>query len=420
MGRKFRRTAVHNKSSHHRESPQRNVEMSLSTLPLSYCTNVHAGRSVEEVQQGLADYTAIVREKIGHPLAAGLWLAAPVVEELLSQQQSLVGFAERLANLGLTCHTLNAFPFGDFHSERVKENVYIPDWSQPQRLEYTEQCADVLARLMPEGTEGSISTVPLGFKPFDHADDFLDGCVSQLLELARHLDELHDHTGKLIRLAIEPEPFCLIETTDEAISFFDRVRDTADAKHVSEIAQRHLGLCYDVCHQAVEFEDVAESIRALHKAKVRINKVHITCALQLDHPAENPEAREALARYVEPRYLHQTFARDAAGQIHKVVDLTEQLAGEPSAEFIDAEQWRIHFHVPVDAEQLGPLNTTRPELKHALAAVANMEYAPHLEVETYTWEVLPGKHSADLVDGLTRELTATQKLLADLRGQSST
>jgi sugar phosphate isomerase/epimerase len=390
--------------------------MPLSTLPLSYCTNVHPGRSVADVEHGLDQYTLAVRKNFGAPLAAGLWLAAPVVRELLADASRLPQFREGLNRRGLTCHTLNAFPYGDFHSRRVKENVYLPDWADPRRLEYTLDCARVLAALLPGGADGSISTLPLGFEEFSHPADHLDRCIAQLLQAAEGCDRLHRETGRLIRLAIEPEPFCLLETTDEALRFFERLWREADRQKRGEVARKHLGLCYDVCHQAVEFEDVSASIRALTSAGVRINKIHITCALQLDAPAENVEGRRALAQYVEERYLHQTLARAKQGNIVRHVDLTETLALDPPAEFRNAEAWRIHFHVPVDAERLGPLATTRPELKQALAAVAALPDAPHLEVETYTWEVLPDA-PADagperLIDGLTRELLATRDLLA--------
>jgi hypothetical protein len=169
-----------------------------------------------------------------------------------------------------------------------------------------------------------------------------------------------------------------------------------------------------VCHQSVEFEDVAASIQQLAAAEIRINKVHITCAIQIDNPAENSEAREALAQYVEPRYLHQTMARLPDGQVVRAVDLTEQLALNPDGKFQQAKTWRVHFHVPVNAEQMGPLKTTRPDLRIALATVAELDYAPHLEVETYTWEVLPDGSRADLVEGLTRELSATRTLLKEI------
>ena len=391
--------------------------MTLSTLPLSYCTNVHPGRNLAEVERGLDEFTAPLRQNYGAPLAAGLWLAAPVVQELLDAPDRLPRFKAGLERRELNCHTLNAFPYGDFHGQRVKETVYLPDWSDDRRLEYTRRCARVLAALLPEGTEGSISTVPLAFKVAPHAPGHEAACIARLLTLAVELDALHGATGRIVRLAIEPEPFCLLETTAEALAFFDRLWTAADAAGCLPQARQYLGLCYDVCHQAVEFEDVAESIGSLLAAGVRINKVHITCALQLSAPAENPDGRAALARYVEQRYLHQTIARLPSGRLLRSVDLNEDLALRPPAEFLEAEAWRIHFHVPVDSDRVGPLETTRPDLKAALAAVAGLPYAPHLEVETYTWEVLPGAEGSgppSLVDGLTREMSSTRTLLQEL------
>ena len=304
--------------------------MSLSRLPLSYCTNVHPGASVQEVEAGLDRYTVAAKSRFGQDLAAGLWLAQPVVEELLASPDTLRGFGERLSARGLTTHTLNAFPYGNFHGARVKEQVYLPDWSQPQRLEYTRKCATILAELLPAGGEGSISTLPLGFKHLPHPPNFVEACIEQLIACARHLDRLHRESGKTIRLAIEPEPLCVLETTGEAIAFFDQLRERANAASALELVERCIGLCFDVCHQAVEFEDVAASIRSLDRAGVRINKVHISCALELEDPGGNLAGREALRHYIEPRYLHQTLARTRDGRIAREMDLNQQFLDAPA------------------------------------------------------------------------------------------
>ncbi|WP_437204267.1 metabolite traffic protein EboE [Planctomicrobium sp. SH664] len=388
--------------------------MSLSTLPLGYCTNVHPGQTVAEVLQGLQNFTIPARRQLGSRIAAGLWLPATVIGELEQAPELLPSLQQVLREGELVCYSLNAFPFGNFHGTRVKENVYLPDWAHPDRLRYTARCANVLSELMPEGVEGSISTVPLGFKGFPQPVDFIDRCIGQLLELARQLDELHDETGRIIRLAIEPEPCCLLETTPETLAFFDRLYASAEQRSLLDEARRHLGLCYDVCHQAVEFEDIPGTIRQFSQADVRINKVHITCAIHVEAPLENRSAMEALQAYVEPRYLHQTFVRSRSGEIAHRQDLTRELLESPPVEFREAEAWRVHFHVPVHREELGPLQTTRQELKGALAAVAGLDYAPHLEVETYTWGVLPGEEQPSLEQGVVNELAATQGLLQQI------
>lgn len=393
--------------------------MSLSSLPLSYCTNVHPGLTVAEVVHGLDNCAARITPLFAEPVAAGLWLAAPVIAELETRPAALGELRDCLARGRLTCHTLNAFPFGNFHDHRVKEQVYLPDWSAPSRLEYTLGCARILAALLPEGTEGSISTLPLGFKPALRLPGHREQCLSQLLAVAKELAVLEAETGRTLRLALEPEPLCLVETTTEATTFFAELFAAADRSGQSEPARHHLGLCYDVCHQAVEFEDITASFQKLVQAGVRINKLHITNAIELRNPRENQAGRQELAPFAEPRYLHQVFARLPDGRTIHQTDLTPELALHPPAEFLDATEWRVHFHVPIDKERLGALHTTRLQLAAALAATARLDYAPHLEVETYTWPVIP--HSAPtsheaLATGLLREMQATRLLLQAARG----
>jgi len=388
--------------------------MSLSNLPLSYCTNVHPGRTLAEIEHGLDQYTVPMAAGYGAPLAAGLWLAAPVVKELLATDPECRRFSEGLARRGLTCHTLNAFPYGDFHSPRVKENVYKPSWAERPRFDFTVAAARILAQLLPPNVEGSISTVPLGFPGIDSFPEFLGDCVENLLATTAVLHRIEEETGRTIRLGVEPEPCCWLDETPSAIEFLqNRLWPRAAERNALDAVKKHIGLCLDVCHQAVAFEDMRQIVSEIDGAGIRINKIHITCAIELENPASNDEGRRALAHYVEQRYLHQTKARLADGRVLTASDLDRALT-DPREEFSRAERWRVHFHVPVDAERLGPLKTTRTELREALSAVKGLSYAPHLEVETYTWEVLPETQAVDLVGGLTRELTATRALLNEV------
>ena len=380
--------------------------MAFSALPLAYCTNVHPCRVVTDVPAVLDRYAAPVRAISGFDISVGLWLPEAAVAE--AGAADVVGHA--LASRGLSCHTLNAFPFGDFHGARVKEQVYLPDWADRRRLDYTLSCARLLATLVPPGGEGSISTLPLGFKGFGHGPEFMAAAADHLLMCAREFAALEAATGRTIRLALEPEPCCILETTAETVAFFTALFERAARAGIEQEARRHLGVCYDVCHQAVEFEDAARAVAALTAAGVRINKVQISCAIEASAPAD-PAQRDALLAYVEPRYLHQTFARGAGGTLHHAVDLTADLIADPA--WHARGPWRIHYHVPVDAERIGPLRTTRSELVRALAAIKILDYAPHLEVETYTWPVLPGADPVDLAAGIARELIATRVLIGN-------
>jgi sugar phosphate isomerase/epimerase len=396
--------------------------MTLSSLPLSYCTNVHPGRNVAEVISGITEQSAEAQRHLDFPMAAGLWLAASVVRELKEQPDQLEQLAQALWQHDLCCYTLNTFPYGDFHSERVKEQVYLPDWTSLARVTYTEECANLLSQLLPAGAEGSLSTVPLGGRMNPHGPDFHASCFSHLIRVAKHLKEIFDTTGRKIRLGLEPEPMCEMSGTREwTLPAFKRLYAQADALNCEDVVREYIGLCFDVCHQAVEFEDVQQSIDEFVRHGIRINKVHITNAAELIDPANNSEGREALCRFVEPRYLHQTYAKFKDGSVKSRVDLLEDdIRRSPSDDFLNAESWRVHFHVPIFAETLGPLKTTRPDLAAALRKVARLDYSPHLEVETYTWPVMPGESNAatmTLSERIAQELRSAGELL-DAAGDS--
>lgn len=404
--------------------------MTWSREPLAYCTNVHAGSTWDEARRHLEHFAADVRRQAGSRIGIGLWLSNSALNEALSQPAHLEHWQSWLAENDIVVATMNAFPFGDFHARRVKENVYRPDWTTIDRLEYTCRAADLLACLLPEGGEGSLSSLPLAFAPHHPVEYDTSIYVPRLIEAAAYLHTLADRTGRTIRLAIEPEPGCVLETTAQAIGFFEslwrRVSSASDGAYVRE----HLGLCYDVCHQAVEYEDVAASIAGLERAGVRIAKAQLSCALELTNPADE-EARRELSMFAEERYLHQTYALHPSGRILKRLDLTTEHAMSPNAEWLDCRSWRIHFHVPVDRESMGRLATTRPQLEAALQALRALPYAPQLEVETYTWDVLPINSGPppNLAEGIAAELSFVKRFLsrpdtsfargaADLRSQS--
>ena len=235
--------------------------------------------------------------------------------------------------------------------------------------------------------------------------------MHHLTALTVELHQLKCETGKTIRLGIEPEALCELETTPQTIVFFQQLLAFAAAAGAQSAVREHIGVCFDVCHQAVEFEDVAASIDALHRAGIRINKMHLSCAIRVEQPARNPAALQVLRQFVEPRYLHQTFCISANGRISATLDLDHALLQSPPPDFASAAEWRVHFHVPIDAATLGLLATTQPQLQSAMAAIAALPYAPHLEVETYTWSVLPNRSIAEVVDGMTRELVAAGRMI---------
>jgi len=375
---------------------------------LAYCSNVHPGEQLEAVERTLLRSVAAVRARRGLEFCAGgMWLAESAVRAL-SDPRRRDAWRARLAEAGIELVTLNGFPFGNFHAESVKERVYAPDWSDPSRRAYTLALADLLAEcLPPHAWEGTISTLPLGYRPsWTRARQAT--ALTALAETARDLMEIAHRRGRVIRVCLEMEPCCVLERSEEAVRLFTSELPAAAARiGVGEsLLAAHLGVCFDVCHQAVMFESMPDALARLHGAGVHVGKIQVSSALEAASPAQ---ARAALARYDEPRYLHQVRARpDAGGDAAGTMDLAAAL--QPG-ELPEDVPWRVHFHVPIQAQTLadGALGTTRGEIGQVLDYLAREPaMRPQLEVETYTWHVLPAaERPADdeaLVDGLAAEL----------------
>ncbi|MEV7423605.1 MULTISPECIES: metabolite traffic protein EboE [unclassified Streptomyces] len=375
-----------------------------STVHLAYCTNVHPAETLEGVLGQLRDHCEPVRRRLGRDrLGIGLWLAKDAAKALINDPVALRGLRAELDRRGLEVVTLNGFPYEGFGAEEVKYRVYKPDWADPERLAHTGDLARLLAALLPDDvTEGSVSTLPLGWRTAWDSTA-ADTARKALTTLAERLDALEELTGKSISIALEPEPGCTVETTADAIG------------PLTDLAARRIGVCVDTCHLATSFEDPATALDALAAAHLTIPKAQLSAALHAEQP-HLPEVREALAAFAEPRFLHQTRARTAAGLLG-TDDLDEALAG---GALPDDTPWRSHFHVPLHAPPAPPLTSTLPVLRDALTRLVGgpAPLTRHLEVETYTWQALPAEQRprsrGRLADGIAAELTLARDLLIDL------
>ncbi|MFE0250925.1 metabolite traffic protein EboE [Streptomyces sp. NPDC059010] len=375
-----------------------------STVHLAYCTNVHPAETLDGVRAQLRDHCEPVRRRLGRDrLGIGLWLAKDAAHTLVSDPSALRGLRTELDRRGLEVVTLNGFPYEGFGAEEVKYRVYKPDWADPERLDHTTSLARVLAGLLPDDvTHGSISTLPLAWRTA-YDDDRAETARTALLTLAERLDALEELTGRDIRVGLEPEPGCTVETTADAIAPLTAVRHD------------RIGICVDTCHLATSFEDPHAALDALTEARIPVVKSQLSAALHAEHP-HLPDVREALAAFDEPRFLHQTRTATAAG-LRGTDDLGEALKGDALP---DASPWRAHFHVPLHAAPAAPLTSTLPVLKAALTRLVGgpQPLTRHLEVETYTWQALPlelrPRSRSQLVDGIAAELTLARDLLTDL------
>jgi hypothetical protein len=376
---------------------------------LTYCTNIHAGQSWQDIRASLDEYVPAIKSTVAQsqPMGIGLRLSGEAAA-VARQPEALASFRDQLSVLGAYVFTINAFPFGPFHGVRVKEDVYLPDWRDRERVAFTANSAAVLAGILPDGIEGSISTVPGAFKPNGRSSEAVAAMARNLMMAVADLVDLKRRTGKHIALALEPEPCCFLETTDESIAFFEGALlkpatldmlggITGVGRSEAEILlRRHLGICYDVCHGSVEYEDTVAALDRLLAAGIAIPKIQLSAAMRI--PAMTKGLINAVMRYNDGVYLHQSIVR-SGDNLSRHVDLPDAVTafGEGQAD----GEWRIHCHVPVFLADLGEISSTRSDLVATLAALRQRTRSSHLEVETYTWDVLPdnirtGSKSADI------------------------
>ncbi|MFI6034427.1 metabolite traffic protein EboE [Streptomyces sp. NPDC051315] len=375
-----------------------------TTVHLAYCTNVHPAETLGGVLAQLRDHCEPVRRRLGRDrLGIGLWLARDAARALDTDPSALRDLRTELDRRGLEVVTLNGFPYEGFGAEQVKYRVYRPDWADRERLDHTTALARVLAGLLPDDvTDGTISTLPLGWRTTWNAAR-ADTAHRALLTLAERLDALADLTGRSIRVGLEPEPGCIVETTGDALA------------PLTAVGHHRIGVCVDTCHLATSFEDPHTALDALTEARVPVVKSQLSAALHAEHP-RLPAVRAALAAFDEPRFLHQTRTVTATGP-HGTDDLGEALTGHALP---DTAPWRCHFHVPLHAAPAAPLTSTLAVLKATLTRLVGgpRPLTRHLEVETYTWQALPPalrpRGRGRLADGIAAELALARDLLTDL------
>jgi len=369
---------------------------------LTYCLNVHPGESIAEVEEAVFEKAATVFAEVEEltgtrgPFGLGVWLSAAAAAAL-DEPAKLAEFKHRLTEAGFYVFTLNGFPYGKFHGTRVKQAVYRPDWSDPRRLRHTKLLARILASLLPEGVDGSISTVPITYREW--ADDAtVEAATRNLSELAASLSELKESVGKVISVALEPEPDCFLEGTDDVVGFFTKKLLPEGVRSLSErhgfsrpeaegVLRRHVGVCLDAIHAAVIFEDPAEAIRRSAENGIRVCKVHLGAALKAEVGAGGPP--EALGAFQDDVYLHQVKVRTPDGDV-RFPDLPEALAGGADL----TGEWRVHYHVPLTWEGASGISTTRNVVDQDFIRTALGAGVEHFEVETYTLSVFPNAYAS--------------------------
>lgn len=392
--------------------------MKFSNFHLSYCSNIHPGESWEATFENLKHYIPEVRKNLDFegPFGIGLRLSHEA-SLILEKPEELARFQTWLQGENAYVFTLNGFPYGDFHRTVVKDQVHFPDWTTPERKDYTIRSFKILAQLLPEGQDGGISTSPVSyrhwFKTQEAFDQGMEVATSHLMEVVTELSKIEAETGKLLHLDIEPEPDGILENSDEMVWLFT---DWLLPKGAPELAKtlgispkesealikRHIQVCYDVCHFAIVYEKPEETFEKFAKAGLKIGKVQISAALKLMLDQDRGILKDQLSEFAESTYLHQVVGRNTDGSLISYPDLLPALEKLEDAK---EEEWRIHFHVPVFMKKYGEFESTNFLIEEVLKVLQSKpELSNHLEVETYTWEVLPPESRLPLAESISREL----------------
>ncbi|HEY0056986.1 MAG TPA: metabolite traffic protein EboE [Pedobacter sp.] len=395
---------------------------------LSYCSNIHAGESWKDHFEALKVNFPKIKNAISPNQAMGIGLRLSNIASLeIIQDDNLMEFKTWLQQEKAYVFTMNGFPYGGFHHTRVKDQVHAPDWTTIDRVAYAKRLLDVLLQLLPSGMDGGISTSPLTYRYWfnQSQEELLNArktATLNILEVVIHLAKIKNETSTVLHLDIEPEPDGLLETGQEFIDWFENdllvegISVIAQTFNVSDmeaetIIKEHLRLCYDICHFAVGYESHQEVLTQLKSKGILVGKIQISAALKalVNSFADRNQLKEAFTGYNESTYLHQVVARKNNGSFIRYPDLPEALN---DAENASVEEWRAHFHVPLFLEDLGILKTTQSDITELLNIHKQHPFTNHLEVETYTWEVLPDALKLPIHESIIRELDWVKNVLA--------
>ena len=368
------------------------------SFDLTYCTNIHPGEDWSSVEATLREAGPALKARLSpdKPFGLGLRLSALAAREAIENGR-IATFRKFLDEHGLYVALINGYPYGEFHGAAVKDQVFAPDWTSESRLNYTLDLLTVLSGLLPDGMDGGISTMPLSYKPWLKNDADWPAIVRNLVRLTQAMAQVHRDSGKMIHLDIEPEPDGLIENTGEVIAFYNDwlLPVGGPLLESPRLLRDHIRVCFDSCHIAVEYENPAVALARLHAAGIQIGRVQLSSALKVDLPTKTGR----LIPFADSTYLHQVI-EDRGVCLHHYPDLPDALAAPAES---SAKQWRIHFHVPLFTANYDGFESTQEDVRKVLALAVRDGFTRHLEIETYTWDVLPPDLKLDMLDSITRE-----------------
>ncbi|MCW5517451.1 metabolite traffic protein EboE [Muriicola sp. Z0-33] len=382
---------------------------------VTYCTNIHPGQDWDNTFKHIKKYVPEIKKQVAPNIPFGLGLRlSNKASEQLNEKDHLSQFKKWLDTEDVYVFTMNGFPYGNFHDERVKDKVHAPDWTTPKRLSYTKRLFQQLAILLPAGISGGISTSPITYRHWHTSEEDINSAfetgAKHFTEIISHLYQIEEQTGKYLHLDIEPEPDGLLENSDEVIRFFEdylipiattqlKSKHAWDQEESRKYILRYITLCYDICHFSLAYEEPMATFKKLAGKGIGIGKIQVSAALKiLSDQQQNNAIWETLSRFDEPTYLHQVTEK-IGDQVRTYNDLPALLKAKPNF-----KELRAHFHVPIFLEQFEALYSTQDHILKVIEVLKEEQISDHLEIETYTWDVLPAALKKDLVASVVREI----------------
>ncbi len=397
--------------------------METSFGQLTYCSNIHSGESWKEHFLSLQNSVPEIKSSISSLSAMGLGLRLSNQASVdLLEKTNIDNFKIWLDNNGIYIFTINGFPYGNFHDVVVKDNVHFPDWTSLERKDYTIRLFYLLSELIPKHIyEGGISTSPLSYRFWWNTPYLLESAIKKstenILLVLDVLIELFEKTGKTFHLDIEPEPDGIIENSNEFIDWYNNFLIPMGTEHLKNknfsdeeaiiAIKRHIQLCYDVCHFAIGFETPNVVIEKLYKEGIKVGKIQISAALKINFENDFEAKLSEIKKYEEPTYLHQVVVQNKDRTFQKFQDLDQAIKGFNE----NVSSWRVHFHVPIFLDQYGKLESTQSDIIETIKLQKQQLFTNHLEIETYTWGVLPNEFKDTLNNSIIRELNWVKNLL---------
>jgi len=383
---------------------------------LTYCSNIHPGEKWDEHFKALQENIPYIRQQLapGEPFALGLRIANEASIEL-SKPERLAEFKNWLSEQNIYVTVINGFPYGGFHATRVKDDVHTPDWTTRDRVEYTKRLFTILSQILPDNTEGGVSTPPLSYRLWWKTEDAKRNAIAiatqNILAIIDHLKSIEEESGKVMHLHIEPEPDGILDNTVDFVNWYrDDLLPTGIAylkenygfsdEKGKETILHYIRLCYDICHAAVAYEEPQDILDRLNEVGIKVGRIQVSSALKVDFSTDPGAKYDAIKAFDEPVYLHQVVAETTQGKKY-YPDLPEALADYKEDE---QKEWRVHFHVPLFIDSYGVLDSTQNAIVKTLAIHKNTPFAPCMEVETYTWGVLPEAMQKPIGDSIVREM----------------